>query len=84
MYETKFEDGRVITQQLAKTLISEVNAGLIKDIPYKDNIKAWSYLIGTGDAYIINDWFSHSATNIINTGVISDKGDVDWDMYDDE
>jgi len=78
--ETVFSNGNPIDSYMA-TGIAE---GFEEATDNKDTIKAWSYLIGTGLAYTLQGWFGRTASNLIQRGLISKEGVVDWDLYEHE
>lgn len=77
MHETKFEDGREITSYLA-TGYAE---GFETPTSESDELRAWSYLIGTKMAYSLRGWFGGTAQAIIESGVVDEDGTVNWDLY---
>lgn len=76
MYETKFENGELITPYMA-TGIAE---GFEECTTKTDVIKAWSFLIGTKLAYSLQGSFGRTAQGIIESGFIDDQGEVDWEF----
>ena len=48
-----------------------------------DQLKAWAYLIRTGQCWSLQGWFGRTATAIIQKGVISTDGTINWDLYND-
>ncbi|MFH1275610.1 MAG: hypothetical protein ABIH82_00700 [Candidatus Woesearchaeota archaeon] len=48
-----------------------------------DQLKAWAYLIRTGQCWSLQGWFGRTATAIIQEGVISTDGTINWDLYND-
>jgi len=47
----------------------------------EDQIKAWAYLIRTGQCWSLQGWFGRTASSLIEAGVISQEGTIDWDEY---
>lgn len=45
-----------------------------------DQLKAWAYLIRTGQCWSLQGWFGRSANALIERGVISPEGEIDWNM----
>lgn len=80
MYETKFKDGSDITSYLAVAY-----AEGFEEPPHPtDTTRSWSYLIGTKLAFSLQGWFGRVATNLIDTGVISETGKINWDLVNTE
>ena len=48
-----------------------------------DQLKAWAYLIRTGQCWSLQGWFGRTATAIIQEGMISTDGTINWDLYND-
>ena len=74
-------DDKSLTPYLA-TAIAEgfcEGEGASKD----DQLKAWAYLIRTGQCWSLQGWFGRTATAIIQEGVISTDGTINWDLYND-
>ena len=74
-------DDKSLTPYLA-TAIAEgfcEGEGASKD----DQLKAWAYLIRTGQCWSLQGWFGRTATAIIQEGVISTDGTISWDLYND-
>ena len=74
-------DDKSLTPYLA-TAIAEgfcEGEGASKD----DQLKAWAYLIRTGQCWSLQGWFGRTATAIIQEGMISTDGTINWDLYND-
>lgn len=76
MYETKFEDGSEIISYYAAGYAE----GFEEFSNPKDEIRAWSYLIGTKLAYSLQGWFGRTANSLIEKGYILEDGTVNWDL----
>ena len=48
-----------------------------------EQIEAWACLIKTGMCWGLQGWFGRNATNLIDQGIISKEGVIDWDSFDD-
>ena len=72
VYSTKFEDGTEIDAYKA-TGIAE---GFESSNNPKDEIHAWSYLIGTGLAYQLQGWFGRTANSLIENEHFTKEGKV--------
>jgi len=49
----------------------------------KDQLKAWAYLIRIGRCWTLQGWFGRAAANLIERGLISKEGVVDWEAHED-
>ena len=47
-----------------------------------EQIEAWSCLIKTGRCWSLQGWFGRTAQGLIDEGLISKEGDIDWDYFD--
>jgi hypothetical protein len=47
-------------------------------------IEAWAYLISTKLAYQLQGWFGRTANSLIEKGIISPSGEINWDMVEEE
>lgn len=45
----------------------------------EDQLKAWAYLIQTGTCWSLQGSFGRAANSLIERGLISKKGVIDWD-----
>lgn len=50
----------------------------------EDQIKAWAYLIKTGECWNLHGWFGRKANTFIEDGLISKKGVINWDKVGEE
>lgn len=53
-----------------------------EDASQEDQIKAWAYLIRTGMCWTLQGWFGRTASNMIENGLISREGVIDWQQVD--
>ena len=74
--ETKFGDGTEINPYLATAYTEGFCEG--EGASAKDQIRAWSYLIGTNLAYSLQGSFGRAATGLIENGYIEPSGKVNW------
>lgn len=44
----------------------------------KDQLRAWAYLIKTGQCWSLQGWYGRNAGNLIDRGIISKTGRVQW------
>lgn len=75
--ETTFENGTLITSYLACGQIEGFD--IISD-SMEDTIRAWSYLIGTGNCWSLQGSYGRAASSLIENEVISEKGIVNWEL----
>jgi hypothetical protein len=47
---------------------------------FHDQVKAWAFLIRTGQCWTLQGWFGRSAQSIIEGGSISSEGVINWDV----
>ena len=71
-YSTKFEDDKDITPYLA----AGIAEGFEESDNPKDEIHAWSYLIGTGQAYQLQGWYGRNANSLIEAGWFDKDGTI--------
>ena len=45
-----------------------------------DMLEAWALLIETGDCWSLQGFYGRGATNLINRGIISKEGKINWNM----
>lgn len=48
----------------------------------EEQMEAWAGLIKTGLCYNLQGWFGRTATQLINKGLISKEGKIDWDLIE--
>lgn len=48
----------------------------------EETLAAWGYLIETGTCWQLQGWYGRSASSLIERGLISPEGEVDWEMVD--
>ena len=46
----------------------------------EDQLKAWAYLIRTGLCWSLQGFFGRSASSLIEKGIISGEGVINWEM----
>ena len=44
----------------------------------KDQLRAWAFLIKTGQCWSLQGWFGRNAQALIDNGTISRKGRINW------
>jgi hypothetical protein len=47
-----------------------------------EQVEAWAYLIATGACWKLQGFYGRTAENIINSGLISKEGEINWDKLD--
>ncbi len=47
-----------------------------------DQYRAWAFLIKSGSAWSLQGFYGRGAMDMINAGIISKQGDINWDMID--
>lgn len=75
--ETSYSNGKPI-DSFSATMIAEGE----DEASLEDTIKAWSYLIGTGLCWKLQGFFGRQAQMFIDRGIISSKGEVDWNFIE--
>ena len=53
-----------------------------EDATPTEQIEAWAYLIKTGLCWSLQGSFGRAASGIIERGIISKEGIIDWDLVD--
>lgn len=48
----------------------------------KEQIEAWAYLIKTGLCWNLQGWFGRNAEALIDGGIVSKAGKVNWDKFE--
>jgi hypothetical protein len=79
-YETKFENDTEITPYLASAYAEGFCEG--EDASPRDTVRAWSYLCGTRIGYSLQGWYGRTITNLIEIGVMTEDGTIDWEHCD--
>lgn len=77
--ETHFEDGTEITSYLAAAYAEGFCEG--EGASSKDQIKAWSFLIATGQCWTLQGCYGRTAKSLIDSGLINSNGVVNWEEY---
>ena len=44
--------------------------------------EAWAFLIATGACWSLQGWFARNASSMIDGGLISKTGQIDWETVD--
>jgi len=50
------------------------------DPSQEQELEAWAYLIKTGDCWSLQGFYGREATRLIEEGLISKEGVVNWDL----
>ena len=82
MFERNFENGTEITSYLATAYAEGFCEG--EGASIADQIRAWAYLIKTKLCYSLQGWFGRAATNLIQEGVITSEGIINWENVEHE
>lgn len=45
----------------------------------EEQLEAWAYLIMTGKCWSLQGWFGRTAKSLIDNGIISKDGNINWD-----
>jgi hypothetical protein len=53
------------------------------DPSQEQELEAWAYLIKTGDCWSLQGFYGREATRLIEQGLISREGEVNWDLVND-
>jgi len=75
MIMKKFTDGSVVTDYKAVAYTEGFEEACLED-----TIIAWAHLIETGMCYSLQGWFGRTASQLIEQGLISTDGKINWDM----
>jgi len=73
VFEGKEELISYLATAIAEGFCEGENAGI------GDQLKAWAYLIRTGRCWTLQGWFGRTATELIEFGIISKEGIIDWE-----
>lgn len=74
--DQKFSTGELITGIEAVSIVEGISN--VKPT-LEDNIKSWAYLIRTKLVWSLQGWFGRGAQRLIDGGVISHQGVINWD-----
>ncbi len=50
-----------------------------EDATQEQQLEAWAYLIMTGQCWKLQGWFGRNARSLIDNGLISKDGNINWD-----
>ena len=45
----------------------------------EEELRAWAYLIKTGICWQLQGWYGRNARDLIESGIISEKGDITYE-----
>lgn len=48
----------------------------------EETLQAWAYLIKTKLCYSLQGWYGRTATSLIERGIISQEGVINWDIVE--
>ena len=51
-----------------------------KEESAKNQLKAWAYLIKTGQCWSLQGWYGRTAQSFIESGLITKSGRVNWNV----
>ena len=69
-YKKSFENGNPIDSYIACGYVE----GFVETENENDILRAWGYLIGTGQCWSLQGWYGRTATNLIENGIIDNNG----------
>ena len=72
-----FSNGEIITSYKAAAYAEGFCEG--EGASTEDKLKAWAFLIATGEAFQLQGWFGRTAANLIENEIISRKGTINWE-----
>ena len=81
-FETQFSNGTEITSYLATAYAEGFCEG--EGATAEDQLRAWAYLIKTRLCNSLQGWFGRAAQGLIEGGVITEEGIIDWEMIDEQ
>ena len=82
MFETKFASGKKITPYLATAYAEGFCEG--ETATEEDRIRAWAYLINSGLCWTLQGFFGRNASALIQSGIISKEGIINWNKIEEE
>ena len=53
-----------------------------EDATKEQQVEAWAYLIMTEYSWRLQGWFGRNARSLIDNGIISKDGNINWDEVD--
>ena len=74
-----FNETEILTPYLACAIAEGFCEG--ENASGDDRIKAWAFLIRTGQCWSLQGWFGRTARDLIESGIISPEGEIDWNKY---
>jgi hypothetical protein len=81
MNNTEFTNGTEVNSYTACAYAEGFLEG--EGASLEDQLIAWAYLIETGMCWSLQGWYGRAANSLLESGVISRDGIIDWDRVDD-
>lgn len=75
--ETRFSNGTPISDFNACAYAEGFCEG--ENASFGDQLRAWAHLIHTGRCWTLQGWYGRTARTLIDSGMISEEGIIDWD-----
>jgi hypothetical protein len=75
-FETKFSNGKKIDSFSACSIAEGFCGG--EDASEDDQLRAWAYLIKTGQCWSLQGFYGRTASRLIEQKIISAEGIINW------